>query len=1033
MTPCAHLLPQHLAALLMVAHAVWMTFPATASTFTATVMRCDAPPQLDGVLDDACWEQTPVLSEFIGLKNGEPADDTAVRLARDAAWLYVAVDCLNPHMAHVEQTCVEPDGEVQNDDSVELFLDPGTEGELYYHYKLNAGNVRGEQKVSSVQGKDLGWNLPWRSATVRRDDGWSAEMAIPLYVLLQDAAPAKARFNITRTRVDPIFDEMGAKVDREKCWSTMVPLTRSFHEPQHFALLRGLDQGRIEAPFLPGLDAVSVAGYDRTETGRRVYPVNVTLRNFTATPGRVRVRVLDMPVSGESQRTAKAVSLQGREVSQVSLSVPVASMLERRVRVDLLDASGEELLEQRNIEDTSALKVMGAPVADRSYYTSETEAGIAYTFGLPPEALRNLALIASRDGVKLARSDDLHPQGVLAVPLKELPVGRHRVLVRLQNDAGESLAESPVQVVRKAPKPGFEVKVDRVNRVLLRNGKPFFPWGMVYGPWGRRDRMEHDLQAIADAGFNFVYYWCDSDPDAFMKAAARHDLAVGGWVKHLAQPLYKTRRAARTPENLASIEQGVRVWAEHPNFLAYQTVDEPNLLTGAAYDDALSDARVLYDMVNRLDGYRPVHILFARSVPDRGNPLDLCEIMGYDVYIFGGYPSFSSSLDWMSVETRELARLAEEHTRVPWMIASSGNLDLRRTPRPLKRGEQMAQAYLAVIHGAKGLLLFHYTSVFHRQNWQTFPILSRQLRALAPCLVAPDVPHTVTTSPVAFVPEKRQVPDVQAALRRFPGQQYVLLAANAREYPCTVTIRLPGPDTGSQVRRLFSEALPVAGNGGWKETLEPFAVRAYDLGSWKPASFPVNVEVAIEAHPDRIQPETRIKAADLRKGKRNVMPNPQLAAAYLPHWPKFFKPYRMAPVPGIGSPECVWWRLDPERPRFGRHALRLQRDDSECWGAFVGASPPVLAEPAPFVLSFYMRANRDDAHVSYVDRGLGFGNQRFTVSREWKRHHVSGMLQPPEYTGLREFLLIPGRPGDVVWFDGFQLEAGREPTEFTLE
>ena len=53
----------------------------------------------------------------------------------------------------------------------------------YYQFMLNFANVTCDQRIRKAGSRTFGWTAPWRSMTKRLPDGWTAEIAIPLFAL----------------------------------------------------------------------------------------------------------------------------------------------------------------------------------------------------------------------------------------------------------------------------------------------------------------------------------------------------------------------------------------------------------------------------------------------------------------------------------------------------------------------------------------------------------------------------------------------------------------------------------------------------------------------------------------------------------------------------------------------------------------------------------------------------------------------------------------------------------------------------------
>lgn len=60
------------------------------------VPACPAPPFLDGVLTDACWQAAAEIAGLAILKMPGATAPHKARLCRDGQWLYVAVEVAHP-------------------------------------------------------------------------------------------------------------------------------------------------------------------------------------------------------------------------------------------------------------------------------------------------------------------------------------------------------------------------------------------------------------------------------------------------------------------------------------------------------------------------------------------------------------------------------------------------------------------------------------------------------------------------------------------------------------------------------------------------------------------------------------------------------------------------------------------------------------------------------------------------------------------------------------------------------------------------
>ncbi|MBI2302018.1 MAG: hypothetical protein HYU66_24200 [Armatimonadetes bacterium] len=191
----------------------------------ASVAGPDAPPTVDGRLDDACWRQAARLGGFSDIRTGEPSPlATSARIVADEQALYVGFDCPEPDLAHVTALEREHDGSAWLEDSVELFV-AGAARQPYAHVILTTGNVRLDEA-----GQDrAAWEPRLETAVSRGDGRWSAELALPWPELARAGVPRAAvlTLNVGRNRY------AGADPQPHTAWSCPYG---GFHEPARFGL-----------------------------------------------------------------------------------------------------------------------------------------------------------------------------------------------------------------------------------------------------------------------------------------------------------------------------------------------------------------------------------------------------------------------------------------------------------------------------------------------------------------------------------------------------------------------------------------------------------------------------------------------------------------------------------------------------------------------------------------------------------------------------------------------------------------------------
>ena len=153
-----------------------------AHDFTMQAVKTATPPDIDGVLRTNEWQGAARVGDFLQYQpiRGNPAEfATTVFLLYDDTQLYVAFEAHDPDPL-ISQMTVR-DGQLWNDDSVQLYIDSFHDGRSGYYFMTNVLGTQLDGRLSEDgNSDDQEWDAPWRSATERTDTGYTTEIAIPL-------------------------------------------------------------------------------------------------------------------------------------------------------------------------------------------------------------------------------------------------------------------------------------------------------------------------------------------------------------------------------------------------------------------------------------------------------------------------------------------------------------------------------------------------------------------------------------------------------------------------------------------------------------------------------------------------------------------------------------------------------------------------------------------------------------------------------------------------------------------------------------
>jgi len=146
-------------------------------------MLVGEPPQIDGLTQDAAWEQVPWGGgDFRQLQPTAGADasvQTKFKILYDAKNLYVLIRNLDPDPSKIVSRMSRRDG--FEGDFVEINIDSYYDKRTAFSFTASVSGVKGDEYVSNNGNDwDENWDPIWYLKTSIDAEGWVAEMRIPL-------------------------------------------------------------------------------------------------------------------------------------------------------------------------------------------------------------------------------------------------------------------------------------------------------------------------------------------------------------------------------------------------------------------------------------------------------------------------------------------------------------------------------------------------------------------------------------------------------------------------------------------------------------------------------------------------------------------------------------------------------------------------------------------------------------------------------------------------------------------------------------
>jgi hypothetical protein len=161
--------------------------PEGHGTQTYRAVRVDTPPVIDGDLDDPVWRRAEVLTDLaqqIPNLGARPSEATEARVLYDDDALYVSFYVYESDPSARTRTMLryrwDPIWEL--DDVVSFSLDTFHDHRRGYVFSFNALGTKQDSQVDNG-GWLPNWDEVWDVRTRPQEDGWSAEVRIPLRVI----------------------------------------------------------------------------------------------------------------------------------------------------------------------------------------------------------------------------------------------------------------------------------------------------------------------------------------------------------------------------------------------------------------------------------------------------------------------------------------------------------------------------------------------------------------------------------------------------------------------------------------------------------------------------------------------------------------------------------------------------------------------------------------------------------------------------------------------------------------------------------
>ena len=160
------------------------------------------PIEIDGRLSEIDWPGASAIDDLTMLEpvtGGRPTGRTEIRVLANAREIVIGVRCFDPDPSRIVAFTKERDGDFEGEDHLLFVIDPFQDGRSGYVFSVNPGGARFDGLVvGNGDSVDQNWDGVWEAAVERDEQGWSAEIRIPVLSINFAKGLTAWAFNVQR-------------------------------------------------------------------------------------------------------------------------------------------------------------------------------------------------------------------------------------------------------------------------------------------------------------------------------------------------------------------------------------------------------------------------------------------------------------------------------------------------------------------------------------------------------------------------------------------------------------------------------------------------------------------------------------------------------------------------------------------------------------------------------------------------------------------------------------------------------------------
>lgn len=154
----------------------------TKRSYTTKSIASSESPIIDGILNDKSWDVVEWAGDFIEHEpdqNTEPSEQTKFKIIYDKNFIYFAFRCYDKDPKKIVKRLSRRDG--FEGDWIEVNIDSYNDKRTGFSFTSSVSGVKGDEFISNNGNNwDGSWNPIWYLKTNIDEEGWTAEVKVPL-------------------------------------------------------------------------------------------------------------------------------------------------------------------------------------------------------------------------------------------------------------------------------------------------------------------------------------------------------------------------------------------------------------------------------------------------------------------------------------------------------------------------------------------------------------------------------------------------------------------------------------------------------------------------------------------------------------------------------------------------------------------------------------------------------------------------------------------------------------------------------------